>query len=245
MNGFARLAALALVAVVAVGGTLYLLRPAGGPGGPSITPTDTPLVTTTPSRAPSPTPELLTPSPLQGRATDFPVAFDYTLPTGADLVVSPDSNWYQFRHRNPNGDVPAWDHTISVRSIAGGRQDPCSETSSTRPLADPAAFVEYFRSIPTVTVSDVTPATVGGYGAVTVTIAFADPTPACEDVWLWAEDGSITQLGGREPKRLTLFDVEGHHYVINGPVPSDPWYPVAQAFVSSITFAAAGPSPTP
>ena len=172
------------------------------------------------------------------------MAFSYVLPAGADLVVSHDNpymNFYQFRRQNL--DDGSWAPALVIRAVTGGRQDPCGVTSANnRPLADPQAFIDYFRTIPTVSVSDVTSVSIGGHSGLGATMQFEPPTAACPDVWLWYEDGSITQNGGRQPRRVTVLDVDGHHFTLLTPLPGDPLYEASQQLVQSIRF---DPNATP
>jgi hypothetical protein len=241
MNPLARLAIAVVVAAIAAGAGFAFLGntgpSVGGPPTPTVSPTqDTPRPTPTASSSPSF--DISTPSPLQGRATRLPVAFSYVLPAGADLVVSHDdpyTNFYQFRRQNL--DDGSWAGALIIRAVTGGRQDPCGVTSSNnRPLADPQAFVDCFRTIPTVSVSDVTSASIDGHPGLSSTLTFGPATTACPDVWLWYEDGSITQNGGRQPVRVTILDVDGHHYALLTPLPDSPLYEASQGLVGSIRF---------
>ena len=219
--------AFAAAAIAVIVGGMALLLPWGrtnvGPPGPtasSVTPTQGTL------------------SPLQGRATRLPVAFSYVLPAGADLVVEHDDpymNFYQFRRQNL--DDGSWAAALIVHVVTGGRQDPCGVTSANkRSLADPQAFIDYFRTIPTVSVSDVGSVSIDGHPGVSATLQFGPATAACPDVWLWYEDGSITKNGGRQPWRVTIVDVDGHHYSFLTPLPDSPLYEASQELLQSIRF---------
>jgi hypothetical protein len=247
MNPLVRLAIAVLVAALAVGAGLAFLGRADGPsvGGsptPSVGPTqETPRPTPTASGGPNF--DLSTPSPLQGRAERLPVPFSYVLPAGAGLVVAHDdpyANFYQFR-RQIDGET--WDAALVIRAVTGGRLDPCGVSGNgPRPLADPQAFIDYFRTIPTVSVSDVTSVTVDGHPGLGATLEFAPATTECPDVWLWYEDGSVTQNGRRQPTRVTIVDVEGQHYALLTALPNSPLYEASQELVRSIRF---DPSATP
>jgi hypothetical protein len=246
MNPLARFAIAVVVAAIAVGAGFAFLRntgpPVGGSPTPAVSPTQgTPRPTATASGGPSF--DVSTPSPLQGRATRLPVAFSYVLPAGADLVVAHDDpymNFYQFRRQIGDG---SWAAALVIRAVSGGRQDPCGVTSGNiRALSDPQAFIDYFRTIPTVSVSDVASVSIDGQPGLSAILRFGPATAACPDVWLWYEDGSVTQNGGRQPKRVTIVDVDGHHYSLLTPLPGDPLYDASQELVGSIRF---DPSATP
>ena len=233
MIPFARFAAMAAVVVVAFGAAILILRPApsivsGPPGSPPV-PSFAPSPPASPQ--PSDTSGRESESPSQGRAVDFPVAFSYRLPAGAGLVVSdgPYPNTYQFRH--PSG-PDTYDSGVIVRAISGGRADPCSDSPGTRDLAGPDAIVAYFRTVPTMEVSKVTASSVNGHPAKQVNVHFAAATASCPDLWLWAEDGSITQNTERADVRMTVFDVGQTHIVIltYGPIAT------ADAFIASLRF---------
>lgn len=249
MIPFGRIAAIAAVLAVALGSAIFLLRPA--PSTVSSPPASAPASSTAVSpRAPSPQPSdgaaVRTPSPLRGRATDVPIAFDYTLPADAGLVVDahdPYANFYQFRH--PSG-VDTYDRIVVVRAVTGGRTNPCAADQVRLDIADPDAWVAYFRTIPTMEVRDVTGTSVDGHPAKQLTVHFLAATAACPDVYLWAEDGSITKNGERNDVRITLFDVGTEHFVVEA-IPALPsWLPTADALIASLHFDVPVPSvPTP
>jgi hypothetical protein len=244
MIPFARFAAIATVVVVALGTAIVVLRPAPSTvSGPTAS-APTPSTAASPSASPAQSSDsvLRTPSPLQGRATDFPVAFTYDLPADAGLVVDfhdPYKDFYQFRH--PSG-VDTYDGGVIVRAITGGRTNPCSASREHVDLADPAAFVAYFRTVPTMEVRDVTDTSVDGHPAKQMTLHFSAATAACPDVYLWTEDGSVSKNGGRSDLRVTLFDVGTHHIVVEvyGLAPQ-----TADALIASLHFdATASPAPS-
>jgi hypothetical protein len=220
MNGTSRLI-LAAVAVVAIAlGGLYLSGltrngAIGGPPSPSPSPAASPSPTAAASDASSPTAELNTPSPLQGRAASFPAPFSYTLPAGEGLVATDDSfiGVWQFRYPVAQG-AEEYQGGVALRAVTGGRKDPCDEGSSSRELSNSQAWIDYFKTIPTVHVSDVQSVTVDGRPAKQAVLDFDPATAACPDVWLWAEPASITQNAGRESTRVTILQVGGHDVAI-------------------------------
>lgn len=233
----------AAIAVIVVG--MVLIRPwaqgdSVGPPGPTLsseTPTQgTPGPTTAPASSGI---DRSTPSPLEGRADRLPVAFSYVLPASAGIVVSHDNpylNFYQFRRQNAL-DAETWDLALAIRTVSGGRLDPCGESANgSRQLADPQAFIDYFGTIPTVSVSDVASVTVDGHPGRAATLTFGPATAACPDVWLWYEDGSVTRNGQRQPVRIAIVDVDGHHYALVTPLPDSPLYAASQELVQSIRF---------
>ena len=182
---------------------------------------------------PSATPPEATIAPRDGHANMPELPFSYTLPANVRIKVSQDhSGFYQFRH-SVDGDN--YDAGLIVRVTAGGRVDPCSETSPVRKIANPEAFIRYFTAIPTVTVADVRDAAIDGHPGKSALLSFGPPTSKCRDVWLWAEEGSFTQNAGRIGLRVTIADVAGRHVAIltiGGP----DWVPAADALISSIRF---------
>jgi hypothetical protein len=238
-------AALALViATIAVGGALSVIR-IRSEQGTNVTPSPAASHPATP-RATS-TPDLGTPSPLQGHAGSFTEPFSYTLPASAGIVVSDTIGIWQFRHPSPSPTPDeAYDGGVIVREVSGGRVNPCSETSTALPLADPQAFVAYFRTIPTVNVSDVRPTTVDGRPAVQAVLGFGAATADCRDVWLWTEEGAVTQNAGRNPVRITIVDIDGSHFAILA-TGSDlaRWMSITDAFLFGMHFDSPRPSPSP
>lgn len=212
-----RLAAAALIGVVALG-VIYLNLPKRNDvGGPS------------PSALQSPR------SSPEGRAGQFPRPFGYTLPAGEGLVVdvSDDHLLYQFRHPVPSG--TGYDRVVAVRAVTGGRADPCSEQPEPLALGGPQAFIDYFKSIPTIEVAGEKSTIVDGLTAIEANLTFQPATTSCPDVWLWTASGSITQSNGRAPTRVTIFDVSGVHVVILTIGP-DTFTPKADELISSLTF---------
>jgi hypothetical protein len=248
MPTLSRAVALVAILVVAAGGAALLLGRLGQP--------DVAAPVATPTASPSPTPSASvalgcctivgnTPSPLDGHTPTFVVPFSYRLPAGEGLVVDDgDPTWYQFRHPNPNGQ--GYDNTFVIRAITGGRADPCKDPSAARPLADAQAFFDYFVTVPTMRLSNVAPTTIDGHQGLSATVDFTAATTACPDVWLWAEDGSITQNGGRGPKLLRMVDVDGKHLMTLSSGP-DSFLAKADQLVASIRFdppsSSASPSP--
>jgi hypothetical protein len=237
MPTFYRAAALVAILVVAAGGAALLIGRMGqsNVGTPPATPTpsQTPAATPTASSA-EPSVAVSTPSPLQGHTPTFVVPFSYRLPAGAGLVVDDgDPTWYQFRHPKPDGQ--GYDNTIVVRAIGGGRMEPCRETSTARPLADAQAFFDYFATVPTMRVTNLAPTTIDGHQGLGATIEFTAATADCPDVWLWAENGSITQNGGRGPRLLRIVDVDGKHIMTLESGPAS-FLQNADEFLASIRF---------
>ena len=246
MFTFTRAAIAFVIAAIAIGGAITLIGNSRGQvttGG--ATPTAPAPSGPTVSSAPESTPgsDLGTPSPLEGRAASFVRPFSYRLPASAGLVVSdnaPPGIW-QFRH--PAADGQHYDRFVAIRPVTGGRTDPCDEASAMRPIDTPQGFIDYFRTVPTMTVSQVKPTTVDGRPAIQARLEFAPATAACHDLWLWAEEGSITQNGERQALRVTILDVAGERVVIlnNG----DPGATsVADAFLFGLHFDAPRPSPS-
>jgi hypothetical protein len=248
MPTFYRAVALAAILVVAAGGAALLIGRMGqsNVAAPVATPRTSPTPAVTPL-APSAQPSVAvsTPSPLQGHTPTFVVPFSYRLPAGEGLVVDDsDPTWYQFRH--PKADGQGYDNTIVVRAVEGGRVDPCAETSAAKPMANPQAFFDYFATIPTMRVTGVTPTTIDGNQGLSATVEFTAATAECPDIWLWTEEGSITQNGGRGPRPMSIVDVQGKHIMVlrSGP---DSFLQKADEFIASIRFdrpsSSASPAP--
>jgi hypothetical protein len=233
-----------VIATIAVGGALSVIRNQSEQG-PSVSPSPAASPVATPGA--TPTPDLGTPSPLQGHAGSFTRSFSYRLPASAGIVVSDAIGMWQFRHPSPSPDPDdSYDGGVIVREVTGGRADPCKETSTSLPLADPQAFIAYFRTIPTVNISDVRSTTVDGRPAQQAVLSFGPATADCPDVWLWAEEGAVTQNALRNPVRITIVDVDGSHFAIIA-TGSDlaRWTSITDAFLFGLHFDAPRPSPSP
>jgi hypothetical protein len=199
--GITLVVAAAVIAVAASSAALQ--RPAAALASPSSAPTRAAAsATSPPATIPS----------REGHAGMFVVPFTYTLPAGVGLTVSVDHlGFYQFRHSVGGQE---FNGGIIVRAVGGGRKNPCLETSDERQLSGPESFIDYFKTIPTLTVRNVTQTEVDGRAAITAFLEFGAPTAACPDVWLWAEEGSITQNSGRASPRVTMVDVGKVHVAI-------------------------------
>lgn len=239
MPSFMRVAAVIVVALAAISVAIINLQPTErGTGG---LPSPSPTPTASPSSSPSARPSMAdrTPSPLEGRADRFPHPFSYRLPDGTGLVatVGQPPTMYQFRIPVA-GSATEWGNGIAVRVITGGRADPCSERPITPvPLTGgPGAVLDYLSSVPALGVSDQVTTAVSGLAAVRATIAPLDPTPACPDLWLWAEEGSFTQNASWDTAaEVTVVDVGGDHVVILA-FGDDAWQATARTFIDSIRF---------
>ena len=238
MSAYAKVG-LAAVAVVAVGaiGLAVLRSPGIGPG-------TSPVPSATPSPLPSATLDPRTPSPLEGVAPFLANPFGYTLPAGEDLVVDNGelietalgrlSNWIQIRHPDPAS--VGWDRGLSIRSITGLRSDPCDERSASIPAGSNQQVVDFLKTVPTLVVGDPTTRTIAGqYDALEVEVQFQPGTPDCPNVWLWREPGSISDMVGREPVRMTLFRINARQVVIATFGPPE-FRPKADAVIDSIQF---------
>jgi hypothetical protein len=216
-----------------------LLAPVGHVGGPHAS-----VGSASPRPSSSPTPSVpnQTLSPQVGLAASFPRPFQYEIPLGADLVMSSvDPTWYQFRH--PTGVPDTYDMAIAVRAVSGGRDDPCDSSSRPKTIDGPDAWIAYFESIPTVNVDDLGRTSVDGWPARTAELTFDTATTSCPDVWLWGEEGSITQNSGRSGARVTMVTVDGDQIAIL--VFGDASFQnLAAEFISSIRFESAHASPS-
>jgi hypothetical protein len=228
-------AAALVVAVGAITRTVIAPRPAQvGITGPSESASPT---------AASPTPHLIdpsrTPSPLVGTASTFVHPFTYRLPADAGLIVDgSDPTWYQFRVPIPG--TEGYGNAVIVRRIAGGRVDPCSETSPGKLLGGgPDAVIRYLEHIPQLIVTEKPATTVGGLTASSATFTPKAATPACPDLWLWAEEGSFTQNGSWDTiGKITVVDVGGDHIIFMANTHSSDmsWFATAQEFIDSVKF---------
>lgn len=202
--------------------------------GPAATPSPT---------AASPTPHLIdplrTPSPLVGTASTFVHPFTYHLPADAGLIVDgSDPTWYQFRVPIPG--TQGYGNAIIVRRITGGRVDPCSETSPGKPLpGGPGGLIRYLETIPQLVVTEKPATTVGGLTASVATFTPKSATADCQDLWLWAEEGSFTQNGSWDTiGKITVVDVGGDHIIFMANTHSSDmsWFSTAQEFIDSVRF---------
>lgn len=252
MNVYVRAAFAVLVLGIGIVGVSALLNARQTSVGPPTVP-PSPSPQASPTAGPRPTPYFgqMTASPLDGRADGFVVPFSYHLPDGAGLVAGQSEyGFYQFR-------VPVafdqYSDGIVVRSVSGGRTDPCTEGSSTLSLGDSRAILEYLRTVPNVTLEDVTSLTLDGRPGFEVTFHVGDATADCRDLWLWDGVGSITQNGGWNADwRIWLVDVRAE--IVSRPCvcasvaiytgADAEWQPIAESFVQSLRFDSPRPSPT-
>jgi hypothetical protein len=150
--------------------------------------------------------------------------YTYSLP---DIV--------QFRIPRPGTD-DEWGNGIGVRSVTGGRADPCTN-SPVVPIGPGAqAVVDYLRSIPTLDVSSTQALTVDGKPAVRFTMTPNGPTESCADLRLWSGPAIYTQNASwSTAAEVTVVDVRDSHIVILV-FGDDAWREVAHDVIASFDF---------
>jgi hypothetical protein len=232
MNGFARYA-IAAVAVIAIGAVgLAVLQPGTGPGvgGPAPSPTASPTPITTPAA---------TRSPATQTAEVFRRPFTYVLPAGTEFDSHVDGSTY-FELRVPAFAEAGTPSGVIVQAIGGRRTDPCAERSSSMPLAaaGPQAVLAYLQTLPQLEVTNGSDTTVGGLPAVQATVVRVVGTSAssCPEIWPWGT--STEPIPAERPVRILAMDVEGEHIVLTvfGEADNPAWDTMADELIGTFRF---------
>jgi hypothetical protein len=222
----------ALVAVFVIiftlAGLAILSASPGGIGGPQVSP------------AASPTPTLTaTARPAEEGSGNFVAPFTYVLPPGAEFDYGTRNSTY-FEIRIPAAAEAGHPAGIIVQAIGGGRVDPCDEESARLPIASGAqAVIDYLSTVPDLTVTAESAATVGDLPAVQARVTAATESPTCQDIWPWVE---ATEAFSAIPRdivvRLVAVDV-GQHVVftIFGEDENPGWTEMAEELIDSFRFA--------
>lgn len=234
MNSHAKLAVVAVAALVAVGSVV--LRPSQAPsvaGG----------ISPSPSRSPSPAPIVL-------RAENFRHPFTYDHPLGRQWsLLRNTSTTYEFII--PDSEAQGYSAVgVIVQATGGGRADPCAPSSDSLRLTDGrGAAIEYLKTIPTLEVAAESSTTFGGMPARQVDIKPGQRTSDCPDVWLWATDTEAFSSG--YPRGMTLrtvlFEIRGDPVIVGTWVfaySKASWQAVADQLIATIDFESSNESPS-
>jgi hypothetical protein len=216
-----RVAVLVTVGALVIAGALIAV---GSSRLPSVAPTVGPSATSsaTSSPAASQRPDASsatagrTPSPLSGSTSlAFDHPFSYELPAGAGIVVGTDIHDVALLRVPIAGTADQWGNTIGVRSVTGGRENPCVDSQAVDIGPGAQAVVDYLDAISTLDVSPTEALTVDGKPALRFTMTPHGPTDSCADLWLWAAPGSYTQNASWDTSaEITVVDVGDSHIVI-------------------------------
>jgi len=203
MNGLPRLAAVTMAAVI-VGAVGFLLATGGGSPSPTA-----PGASST--KRPVPTPSFFT-------ASTFGRPFTYVLPADVQIDYGPrNATSFEFRVPDSGGPgVSAW--FVVAQAIGGGRENPCSLTSTALPLASAQAALEYLKTVPTVAVKSESAAVIDGRDASSAVLTLSPGTVDCPNLAFWMTDAEGVPDPFRDPgvyARVALLDVDGETIAIH------------------------------
>ena len=176
----------------------------------------------------------------------FDQPFAYTPPEGLAL-----SNFEGSPHVVAIAAPSEREAEMDVWSIGPDWLPTCSAPATTTKFeATAAAFLDYLRSVPELSVGAATPMTIGASSATMVdvtTAAGAKGCPGDQRVHLWNEGADQATLGLRDTQRLIVMDQGGSTLVFEVYAKDLPaWWTDAQAILDTVTFAAgAEASPAP
>jgi hypothetical protein len=232
-NAVAQFALAAVVVIVVTASFLAVLsgnRP--DPGGPPPSPTASP--TAPPSATPEPTARLGE----QGSG-NFVEPFTYVLPQGAEFDYGTRNPTY-FEIRIPAAFEAGHAAGVIVQAIGSGRVEPCDEESAPLPISSGAQpVIDYLRTVPDLTVTAVSAATVGDLPAVQARVTASTDSPTCQDIWPWVEaTEAFTDIPRDMVVRVVAVDV-GQHIVftIFGEDENPGWAEMAEELIDSFRFA--------
>lgn len=234
MNNSPRLAT-AAVAVVAVGAIgLALLRPdlPGIGAGISPSPSTLPSPSTSPSASP-------VPSPSAAMATTFRHPFRYQLPAGAEFDYGTRNETY-WEVRVPAAAAAGHPAGIIVQEIGGGQLDPCAATSSPLHIGwTPQGVIDYLKTVRGLQVSDEGTAAVGPLPAFQARVRAEPETSTCPEIWPWVEDTeAFSAIPRGAAVRMLAVIVADEHLVLTvyGEDDNPSWKAMAGEFIRSIRF---------
>ena len=174
-------------------------------------------------------------------ASGFRHPFDYVLPTSELFDLGQDYGPTYFELRLPAAAQAGTPSGVIVQAVGDGKADPCDRTSARASIASgPDAVIDYLRSIPGLTVSEESAVTLSGLPARQATVNVPEGTPACPEIWPWAEGGPESMP--QADLRVIAVDVGGEHIVLTvyGESANPRWDTLADEVIGSIRFAPSG-----
>jgi hypothetical protein len=242
MNSYAKFAvvAIAVIAVVAVG--LAYLSGRGPNVGVG------PLASSTASPVAAPSASSPAPTVKAEWGGDFIIPFTYVLPAGVEFDLGANNSTY-YEIRVPELADAGHPGGVIVQAIGSGRTDPCDSASGELPIAAGAqAVIDYLKTVPDLTVTDESVATVGDLPAVQARVTAGTDVPTCEDIWPWMEDTeAFTAIPRDLVVRMVAVDVGGSHVVftIFGEDGNPSWGELADQLIDSFRFETSVPQRSP
>jgi hypothetical protein len=179
---------------------------------------------------------------VRGSASNFVRPFDYVLPVDPQFDnAANDAKYFEIR-------VPEWFEAghrggLIIQAVNEGRADPCDPQSASVALGPGAdAVFDHLATIPQLTISELSDATLAGWPARQARVTAEAGTATCLFVWADPTERFIS-----EPDlRVIAADVDGQHVVVTifGERENPGWPEMADRFLSSMQW---GPvaSPTP
>jgi len=240
----ARFAVVAMLATVV--GAIGLAVLSGSPNGIGVAPIPSPSATATATAVVTATPTA-TARPNTQSSGNFLEPFTYVLPPGAAFDHGTRNSSY-FEIRIPAAAEAGHPAGVIVQAIGGGRVDPCDEESAPLPISSgPQSVIDYLRTVPDLTVTAESAATVGDLPAVQARVTAATDSPTCQDIWPWVEaTEAFSDIPRETVVRIVAFDV-GEHVVftIFGEDENPGWAEMAQELIDSFRFEAPLPERSP
>lgn len=189
--------------------------------------------------------------PVPGWADRFPLQTADTFERPFTYATDPASGierdevtprFVQFATRDP-ADPTRFNRIVAIRVVDLVRVDPCrSNHGGTTSITAPQQFLDYLRSIPGLSVSGASAATVDGRSALQVDVTTASK-PTCSSVYIWPSEGAFTDTAAA--RRIYLLDVDGATILVAVAVaePSDldAWLPTADQFIATLHFLPTSP----
>ena len=175
--------------------------------------------------------------PVIDTADPFIRPFDYVLPGAPRFDYGPEEErvWEVRVPAYNDGGHPGG---LIVQAIGGGLVDPCDGQSATVPLGPGAnTVIQYLRTIPELTITDVSDTTVDGLPARQATVT-ANAGADCPDLWVWGDQPESFIVG--QALRVVVVDVDGELVVVSVfGEPANPELPsLADRIISSFDFVA-------
>lgn len=188
---------------------------------------------------PSPVAPSAKPRANEQTSGNFAVPFSYVLPEGVEFDYGTRNQTY-FEIRIPAAAEAGHPAGVIVQAIAGGRIDPCDpESAYFRIGRGPQAVFDYLKTVPDLTVTDESPASVGDLPAFQAHVTAATETPTCEVIRPWVESTeAFTDIPRFLVVRMIAVDVQGEHvaFTVFGESSNPGWPEMSEELIDSFTF---------
>jgi hypothetical protein len=169
---------------------------------------------------------------------NFAVPFSYVLPQGVEFDYGTRNLTY-FEIRIPAAAEAGHPAGVIVQAIAGGRADPCDPESPYLQIdRGPQAVIDYLKTIPDLTVTNESPASVGELPGFQAYVTAGTESPTCEEIYPWVPEEAFTAIPRELVVRIVAVDVQGEHvtFTVFGESSNPGWPEMSEELIDSFRF---------